>query len=1831
MHWTSVSAPFGRVAQAALAALLLVSCSTDTPVGPGGRPGLATLRVRPEFTASARLVPLVMDSVQVTVVRPPSEILAVVSKHFSATAIQLSVNANLLLNDVSENLSVTIELFGSGQRLFQGTSTITVSVAGSNSVSSVNVVYVGPGSDLTSLTLSPRDTVASGGGVFPFGVTAQNIQGAPVADFYVSWTATKGSITSTGIYTAPMLPGVDTIVVRSPATSTSPLGVVDTTTVTVAAPLPVIPVAISAGGDHTCQINAGITYCWGDNADGAAGDGTNTDRYVPTPVVGGQGFVAVSAGDFHTCALTAQGAALCWGFNGSGELGDGTTTSSNTPVAVGGGKTFVQIAAGEQFTCALTAQGEAWCWGSNWVGQLGDGSINNSNVPVQVAGGHTFNRITGNGIFNRNTNHACAIDIAGAAWCWGSNTSGELGDGSLNGSLVPVAVGGGHSFVDIAAGGQATCAIGTDRVGYCWGLNFGVSLTSPTPVQGSFQFVNTGLSVVMGYSHVCGRTTTVDWVCGGDNSLGQLGDGTAPTDQSTPVRPQGNHVFSMVGAGAYHSCGITSTGTYCWGDNSLGQLGLGDLQTLEFNTPALVVGPVAGVAVSAGNNQFAAPGATLPFPPAVVVRDAANKGVPGVEVTFAVTLGGGTFIGGATTETQMTNASGVATSTGWILGPSAGTNTMTATVPGGGVIGGNPFSFTATGQIAGAGKTWVGTTGNWNLANNWNPTGIPTNADDVIIPAGTTNPPTLTNAGSAKSVTVNTGATLSVGAFTLTVSGNVFADGAITGTGSVAINAAGQLRGNVSSLILSAPVTLSGPTQVTGSVTVSGATGELIVAGTSIHLTTNLAVQGGALLTMANGNDLVSVDGNATFNGGNEFNHLIAGALYVGGNFVQVGTSGADPNSFRATGTHTTVLYGPTASVSFNTPGTATGSSGFALFNYSGTGTLTLGSDVFVQGTFSLSAGSAVTVSSSAGRLLTASSLQSNNTATTFNNVRLALVSTTPTLLGLSNVTFQSMPTTSAQLTIVNPGTATAFTFVNVAFNTTPVTPNGFYMDVTDPDGATNGVLAINMVSPTPGTPGTSGQFLKTTNATVVWPFGAGAIIWTGNAGTAWGTPGNWNPQTVPTSADNVIIPAVNTSPALTATVSVNDLTVQSGATLALGGFSINVNGNVSDAAAGITSTATGQTPAFPGLVLAGTGKTITGLYSTSLGITVKGTYSISGNAVLVGGTLSADGGGDLTIAGTNSLSVGGDLNVGFLQSGTLTMNSGTPVVVVAGNATFQGGAETGKLTAGSLQVQGNFQQVSTFSPLSFVAAGSHSTQLVGTGTLQTVGFSTPGPTQSRFANLVIAGSQTPTQFLSSATATGIFSSSGTTIRGNRIAGARLMVLGGINLTSAIVNDLPITDSATTAGTYLGISIVAFQNMDPTVAELVIKRPGDAVPYTLDQLAFTTQLNGGLYISALDLDGATPNALTINVTNSTPSSGTGVSQASGGAVINWPPVGGNAVIWNAGVNSTNWNTPGNWVGGAVPTATDSAVIVSTQFNPVLPANVSVGAVEIQSGNLDLSRFTLTVARSFVTSGTGTVSMTSPTAVLDVGGTANFDGGSTFDLLTSGTLSVAGNFVQNATTSVTSFAPTGTHLTKLGTAAIPRLLQIGSPGTGNQGSHFMILDITGSSGGIAVVVNTIVDSLLISTPGTAAGAWLIGGGASITTKQVRVGGLTLDDVPMIINENSSTTCGVAAPCLVQKFDTVSYVNFPTIAPVTQLTYIAPGGIDGRIVTFNFNNFTPIPDPPPGQGALYVSVTGTAGLGPQPNLANSNEGATRGGNGPNFSVNLGTASPTPVLWP
>jgi alpha-tubulin suppressor-like RCC1 family protein len=357
--------------------------------------------------------------------------------------------------------------------------------------------------------------------------------------------------------------------------------------------------SVSSGGSHSCGISVGVTYCWGHNERGQLGDGSTADSRTPVPVSGAVSFTALSAGSIHTCGLTSAGEAYCWGENIWGQLGNGSLIDSATPVPVTGGLKFTAVSAAADNTCAITTAGEAYCWGGNTSGQLGNGSLIDSATPFPVTGGLAFVALT-----PASVRHGCGLTAEGEAYCWGSNDSGQLGNGVSDPnddiySSTPVPVGGGLTFASLSAGAGHSCGLTSAGEAYCWGdntygqLGNGSNANSSLPVRvaGALTFV----SVSAGLDWTCGLTTDGAAYCWGANYYGQLGNGSSTvgsnTVTSTPVAVAGGLTFTVLSAGAngQHTCGVTKGFSYCWGEGDFGQLGNGSTQ--YSSTPVRISSP----------------------------------------------------------------------------------------------------------------------------------------------------------------------------------------------------------------------------------------------------------------------------------------------------------------------------------------------------------------------------------------------------------------------------------------------------------------------------------------------------------------------------------------------------------------------------------------------------------------------------------------------------------------------------------------------------------------------------------------------------------------------------------------------------------------------------------------------------------------------------------------------------------------------------------------------------------------------------------------------------------------------------------------------------------------------------------------------------------------------------------------------------------------------------------------------------------------------------------------------------------------------------------------
>lgn len=240
---------------------------------------------------------------------------------------------------------------------------------------------------------------------------------------------------------------------------------------------PVIPVglgsgvaAISAGDRHTCAVRLnGDALCWGANDRGQLGDSTTVDRPEPGLVTNLAGDVLeLTTGKNHSCAILAGDLVYCWGAVDSAQAGSGFLPERPTPGPVNGLSGAVAISAGSNHTCVRTSSRAAKCWGENYSGQLGTGGVT---LP-RAAGVQVSSLTSGVTSVVAGGDHACALLDAGTVKCWGANGRGELGNGGTTGAGAPVQVSGLDSAASLTtAGVESTCALLTLGPVFCWGAN----------------------------------------------------------------------------------------------------------------------------------------------------------------------------------------------------------------------------------------------------------------------------------------------------------------------------------------------------------------------------------------------------------------------------------------------------------------------------------------------------------------------------------------------------------------------------------------------------------------------------------------------------------------------------------------------------------------------------------------------------------------------------------------------------------------------------------------------------------------------------------------------------------------------------------------------------------------------------------------------------------------------------------------------------------------------------------------------------------------------------------------------------------------------------------------------------------------------------------------------------------------------------------------------------------------------------------------------------------------------------------------------------------------
>jgi alpha-tubulin suppressor-like RCC1 family protein len=262
----------------------------------------------------------------------------------------------------------------------------------------------------------------------------------------------------------------------------------------------------------------------------------------------------------------------------------------------------MQVAVGLGHSCAITSNGSVQCWGSNSSGQLGNGSTTDSITPVTVGSlGDVMSIAVGYGFkssfrFSLPIGHTCALTSTFGVLCWGDNYYGQLGNGSTTNSSTPTIVSGlnGVAVTAISAGGGHTCALTGNGFVMCWGDNSSGQLGNGSTVGSSTPVTVSGLSgvtaIAAGQSHTCALISSGNVQCWGDNIWGQLGNGSTNAS-STPVDAINIGGVKAIAAGAIHTCTLTGTGNVvCWGNGQL-DIGLSGIEAISTGGYKYYFGP----------------------------------------------------------------------------------------------------------------------------------------------------------------------------------------------------------------------------------------------------------------------------------------------------------------------------------------------------------------------------------------------------------------------------------------------------------------------------------------------------------------------------------------------------------------------------------------------------------------------------------------------------------------------------------------------------------------------------------------------------------------------------------------------------------------------------------------------------------------------------------------------------------------------------------------------------------------------------------------------------------------------------------------------------------------------------------------------------------------------------------------------------------------------------------------------------------------------------------------------------------------------------------------
>jgi alpha-tubulin suppressor-like RCC1 family protein len=318
-------------------------------------------------------------------------------------------------------------------------------------------------------------------------------------------------------------------------------------------------VQVSVDSDTTCALRStGQVFCWGSNIFGQLGNGTTYDRAAPSLVHDLDDATAISIGHDTVCALRVGGRVAYWGNRdavATGSIGSLTGEGQPTPVPVVHLTDAIAISVGYSHACAIRADHSVVCWGQEFPGD------NQALAPVTIP--HLANVRA----ISLGEDHSCALVASGRAFCWGQNEHGELGDGTHTMSWEPVALHGLQHLVAISASRQHTCALRNDGRVFCVGLIDEIHLvTSPTH-DPRFPTAIAGVTDAVALTSTCAIRKDHTAVCWGDNTAGQLGNGTTTDSLQRAVAVKGLAGVLSISASGVNACAIRTLRPtlVCWG------------------------------------------------------------------------------------------------------------------------------------------------------------------------------------------------------------------------------------------------------------------------------------------------------------------------------------------------------------------------------------------------------------------------------------------------------------------------------------------------------------------------------------------------------------------------------------------------------------------------------------------------------------------------------------------------------------------------------------------------------------------------------------------------------------------------------------------------------------------------------------------------------------------------------------------------------------------------------------------------------------------------------------------------------------------------------------------------------------------------------------------------------------------------------------------------------------------------------------------------------------------------------------------------------------------